>query len=85
MIAPDFRHPETALEVFLVGGLEFAVVVANYLLNGPGPAPVVVTGLILALTAWIVWADYRIISRDGLYPLVHGTRTYSPDTDRNGD
>lgn len=82
MIAPDFRHPETVFEIFLVGGLEFVVVIANYLLNGSGPAPVLVIGLLLASTAWILWADYHIISRDSLYPYVYGNHAYEPGWER---
>jgi len=64
----SLKNPETAVEVFLMGVLEVLVLVGNYVVNGPGPAPLAVVVIVLAITAWILWADYRIIKRDSLYP-----------------
>ena len=73
----DLKHPETAMEVFVVGTLELLLLAGNYVLNGPGPAPLAVIVVAVAITAWILWADYRLIKRDRLYPYAGSRSDFS--------
>ncbi|MCU4975906.1 hypothetical protein OB955_24820 [Halobacteria archaeon AArc-m2/3/4] len=79
----SLRHPESAMDVVAVATLEVVVLTGNYMLNGFGPAPLAVIAVVVALTGWILWADYRIIKHDGLFP--NATVTYDPVTGEKRD